>query len=33
MSDTQLAELGDKFVGYVCVFGLGFITCMLAYGL
>jgi hypothetical protein len=30
---TMTAELGDKLVGYVCVFGLGFITCMLAFGL
>jgi len=27
------AELGDRLVGYACVFGLGFITCMLAFGL
>jgi hypothetical protein len=27
------AELGDKLVGYACVFGLGYIACMLAYGL
>jgi hypothetical protein len=26
------AELGDKLVGYVCLFGLGFITCMLVFG-
>ena len=25
-------EQGDRFVGYVCVFGLGFITCMLVFG-
>jgi hypothetical protein len=27
------AELGDRLVGYVCVFALGYIACMLAYGL
>ncbi len=33
MSEQQLSELGDRLVGYVCVFGLGWIACMLAYGL
>lgn len=33
MSDQQLAALGDRVVGYVCLFGLGFITCMLVFGL
>jgi hypothetical protein len=27
------AELGDKLVGYTCVFALGYITCMLVWGL
>jgi len=25
-------EQGDRWVGYVCIFGLGFITAMLAFG-
>ena len=33
MSDQQLSELGDKLVGYVCVFGLGFCVAIIVLGL
>lgn len=33
MSDAQQAELGDKLVGYVCVFGLGFCVAIIVLGI
>jgi len=29
---TPTPEQGDRFVGYVCVFGLGFCTAILVFG-
>ena len=33
MSDAQQAALGDRLVGYVCIFGLGFCVAILVLGL
>jgi hypothetical protein len=33
MSDQQLSELGDRLVGYTCVFGLGFCVAIIVLGL
>jgi hypothetical protein len=33
MSDQQLSELGDRLVGYVCIFGLGFCVAIIVLGL
>ncbi len=31
-ADKKFAELGDKMVGYVCLFGAGFLLGMMVFG-